>query len=248
MTSAPSPDRPLAARVALVTGASGGIGSALVSALLRAGATVVGTSRSPHPERLEALPAQLRERLRVRVADMAEADGLARLVREVEREHGALDVLVPAAGAGDVRALDELTLEQWRHSLDVNLTAPFLLAQAALPGMLRRGFGRILFLSSVAAYTGGFVGPHYAAAKAGLHGLAHSLAARAAGSGVTVNALAPALIADTGMIAGLPESSPRPPVGRLGRPAEVADLALAMLSNAYLTGQVVLLDGGMRLS
>ena len=89
--------------------------------------------------------------------------------------------------------------------LAVNLRAPFLLAQRTLPGMRARGFGRILFLSSVAAFTGGIVGPHYAASKAGLHGLTHYLASRAAPDGVTVNAIAPALITETGMLPGEPD-------------------------------------------
>jgi 3-oxoacyl-[acyl-carrier protein] reductase len=112
--------------------------------------------------------------------------------------------------------------------------------------MRARGFGRILFVSSVAAFTGGIVGPHYAASKAGLHGLTHFLASRAAGDGVTVNAIAPALITNTEMLPGEPEElKARVPVGRLGQPEEVADLALAMLRNPYLTSQVVSLDGGM---
>ena len=130
--------------------------------------------------------------------------------------------------------------------LAVNLRAPFLLAQRTLPGMRARGYGRILFFSSVAAFTGGIIGPHYAASKAGLHGLTHYLASRAAPDGVTVNAIAPALITETMMLPGEPdELRTRVPVGRLGRPDEVADLAMAMLHNGYLTNQVVLLDGGL---
>jgi 3-oxoacyl-[acyl-carrier protein] reductase len=128
----------------------------------------------------------------------------------------------------------------------VNLRAPFLLTQAALPAMVERGFGRVLFMSSVAGRTGGIVGPHYASAKAGLHGLTHFLASQLADSGVTVNALAPALIADTGMLPGDPEAlRARIPVGRLGTTDEVADLTLAVLRNAYLTNQVISIDGGM---
>ena len=130
--------------------------------------------------------------------------------------------------------------------LAVNLRAPFLLAQRVIPGMRERGYGRILFISSVAAFTGGTVGPHYAASKAGLHGLTHFLAARLAPSGVTVNALAPALVAETGMLPGDPaQLRERVPVGRLGQPDEVADMAVAILANPYLTSQVISLDGGM---
>jgi 3-oxoacyl-[acyl-carrier protein] reductase len=112
--------------------------------------------------------------------------------------------------------------------------------------MRERKYGRILFTSSVAALTGGIVGPHYAASKAGLHGLTHFLAARAAADGVTVNAIAPALIEETGMLPGDPgELAKRVPVGRLGQPDEVADLMLAILRNGYMTSQVVGLDGGM---
>jgi 3-oxoacyl-[acyl-carrier protein] reductase len=138
----------------------------------------------------------------------------------------------------DAAAFDE--------TVAVNLRAPFLLARRVLPGMRERGFGRILFTSSVAALTGGIIGPHYAASKVGLHGLTHFLASQSAADGVTVNAVAPALIEDTGMLPGDPgELARRVPVGRLGRPEEVADLMLAILRNGYMTSQVVGLDGGM---
>lgn len=232
-------------RVALVTGASGGIGTALVERLLSADAVVVASSRRATPS-LSGL-AHDSPGLHLVEADMCDLDGLAGLVARVEKEHGRLDLLLPNAGVADVRALAEVSLADWQRSIEVNLTAPFLLAQAAAAGMTERGFGRILFTSSAAAYVGGFVGPHYAAAKAGLHGLVHFLSSRLAGHGVTANAIAPALIDGTAMIAGLPAGGPRPglPVGRLGRPGEVADLAAAILGNGFLTGQVLLLDGGL---
>src|SRR5262249_2684581 len=124
-----------------------------------------------------------------------------------------------------------------------NLRAPFLLAQRVVPGMAERGYGRVLFMSSIAAFTGGIVGAHYAASKAGLHGLTHFLAARVAGQGVTVNAIAPALIEDTRMLPP-PADASALPVGRFGRPEEVADLAMAVLRNGYLTNQVISVDGG----
>jgi 3-oxoacyl-[acyl-carrier protein] reductase len=178
--------------------------------------------------------------------DLALAGTADELVEAAEEALGPIDVLVANAGTAPRQTLDEISLDDWNRVLDVNLRAPFLLAQRAAPGMCERGFGRILFVSSVAAFIGGVVGPHYAASKSGLHGLTYFLAGRLARDGVTVNAIAPALVEDTGMLPGSPEElRPMIPVGRLGRPEEIADLALAMLGNAYLTGKVVLLDGGV---
>ncbi len=155
-------------------------------------------------------------------------------------------MLVANAGVARVLALDEVTPDDFDEAVAVNLRAPFLLAQHTVAGMRERGFGRVVFLSSIAAFTGGIVGPHYAASKAGLHGLTHYLASRLAGYGVTVNAVAPALITETAMLPGDPEElRSRVPVGRLGRPSEVADLVMAILANGYMTNQVVSLDGGI---
>lgn len=136
----------------------------------------------------------------------------------------------------------------WNTTLAVNLTAPFLLAQQVLPAMVEKRFGRVLFISSIAGVNGGVVGAHYAASKAGLHGMTRHLAQRVAADGVTVNALAPALVGDTRMFPVDPETGTAPvpiPVGRVGRPQEVADMAIAMLRNGYLTNKVVTLDGGL---
>jgi 3-oxoacyl-[acyl-carrier protein] reductase len=153
---------------------------------------------------------------------------------------------VANAGASKVQALEDVTLEDWDRLIDVNLRAPFLLAQRTVPGMVERGFGRVLLMSSVAAYVGGVVGPHYAASKAGLLGLMRFLASRVGGTGVTVNAVAPALIEDTQMLPGDPgDLAKRIPVGRLGKPDEVADLAMALLRNSYIHNEAVLVDGGL---
>jgi 3-oxoacyl-[acyl-carrier protein] reductase len=227
-------------RVALVTGGSGGIGAALVRELRGAGARVAASYRSGG-DRARATGADL-----VLHADLADPAAPERLVDAVEEALGPVDVLVANAGAGERRTLDELTLEEFDHAYAVNLRASFLLAKRTIPGMRERGFGRVLLMSSVAAYTGGVIGPHYAAAKAGLHGLTHSLAAREAANGITVHALAPALIEVTAMLPGDPgDLARRIPVGRLGRPEEVAQLALAVLTNGYLTDQVLAIDGGM---
>jgi 3-oxoacyl-[acyl-carrier protein] reductase len=235
----------LAGRVALLTGASGGIGAAIGRRLVAAGVRTAFTyHRSPEPA--EALAAEAREAgvdALTLAGDLADPAVPARLVAETAEALGQIDLLIANAGLARQLAYQDVDLDTWNAALAVNLTAPFLLAQQVLPAMADRGFGRVLLVSSVAGFTGGVIGPHYAASKAGLHGLTHFLAARVAGSGVTVNALAPALIEDTRML----PSTARPgalPVGRFGRPDEVADLTMAILRNGYLTNQVLSLDGG----
>ena len=248
-TAAPDPvERDgLAGRVALVTGGSGGIGRALSRWLAAAGAAVA-VGYGQHAEAAADTAAQILAaggRAAAVGADLGDPAGPGDLVKAAEDALGPVDVLVSNAGLGGTKTLAEVTAADFDAMVAVNLRAPFLLAQRVLPGMAERGFGRILFVSSVAAFTGGIVGPHYAASKAGLNGLTHFLASRYASSGVTVNGLAPALIADTAMLPGEPaELARRVPVGRLGRPAEVADLALSILGNAYVTNQVISIDGG----
>jgi 3-oxoacyl-[acyl-carrier protein] reductase len=238
----------LAGRVALVTGGSGGIGRVLSRRLAAAGAAVA-VGYGQHAQAATDTAAQIIAaggRATAVGADLGDPAGPGDLVKAAEDALGPVDVLVSNAGMGGTKTLAEVTAADFDAMIAVNLRAPFLLAQRILPGMADRGFGRILFVSSVAAFTGGIVGPHYAASKAGLNGLTHFLASRYASSGVTVNGLAPALITETGMLPGDPEDlRQRIPVGRLGRPDEVAGLALAMLGNAYLTNQVISLDGGM---
>jgi 3-oxoacyl-[acyl-carrier protein] reductase len=235
-------------RVALVTGASGGIGAALCRRLAGAGADVA-VHYAHGAERAGAVVEAVRAAGRRAVAlpaDLADPSAPAALVDAVDAALGPVDVLVANHGLARRQAFEEVTLADWDLHAAVNLRAPFLLAQRCAPGMRERGFGRILFVSSVAAFTGGVVGPHYAASKAGLLGVTHFLAARLAGSGVTVNAICPALIEDTGMLPGDPgELAGSIPVGRLGRPDEVADLALAVLHNGYLTNQTLSVDGGL---
>ena len=237
----------LRGRVALVTGASGGIGGGLARALGAAGCAVA-VHYSGNAERAERTAEAVRSagaRSAPFRADLAAAADVAGRGGRVTAELGEIDVLVPNAGvSGRVQSLGEVDLDTWQRTLAVNLTSPFVLASRVLPGMAERGFGRILFVSSVAAFTGGMVGPHYAASKSGLHGMLYWLAREYAGRGVTVNAIAPALVV-SGMVADDQDASAIP-VGRLGTVDEVTDLAMAMLTNAYLTGKVFLLDGGMR--
>jgi 3-oxoacyl-[acyl-carrier protein] reductase len=239
---------PFAGRVALVTGASGGIGAELSRGLAEAGAAV-----ALHYATNEAAAAGLAAEIEAAGgraltlgADLGDASAPERLIGEVERELGPVDMLAANAGLSRPGSWEDVGAEAFDETVAVNLRAPYLLARRVLPGMCERGFGRILFTSSVAALTGGIVGPHYASSKAGLHGLTHFLASRVAADGVTVNAIAPALVEDTAMLPGEPgELRKAVPVGRLGKPAEVADLAIAMLCNGYLTSKVVMLDGGI---
>ena len=230
-------------RVALVTGGSGGIGAALCVRLAEAGAKVAvhyGANRAA------AEAVAQRTGGAVFGADLRDREAPDRLIDAVEAQLGPVDVLVANAGLSRPARYEDVDAAMFDETLAVNLRAPFLLARRVLGSMRERRFGRILFTSSVAGLTGGIIGPHYASSKAGLHGLTHFLASRAAADGVTVNAIAPALIEDTGMLPGDPgELAGRVPVGRLGRPDEIADLMLAILRNGYVTNQVISADGGM---
>jgi 3-oxoacyl-[acyl-carrier protein] reductase len=239
---------PFAGRVALVTGASGGIGAELSRGLARDGAALAlhYASNESSASELAAEIEAAGGRALTPGADPSDTTAPERLVADVERELGPVDLLAANAGLSRPASWEEVDAQAFDETIAVNLRAPFLLARRVLPGMCERGYGRILFTSSVAALTGGIVGPHYASSKAGLHGLTHFLASRVAADGVTVNAIAPALIEDTAMLPGDPgELTKAVPVRRLGKPAEVADLALAMLRNGYLTSKVVTLDGGI---
>ena len=234
--------------MALVTGGSGGIGAAICRELAAAGADIaVGYGRGG--EAAGALASEISASGSVRAvalgADLFDPDAPAQLVGEAEAALGPVDILVANHGYARVASYSEVDAEAFDRTLAINVRAPFLLAQSVLPGMCERRFGRILFMSSTAAFRGGIVGPDYAASKAALHGLTFYLSSRVAGDGVTVNAIAPGLI-DTAMLPGDPsELGSRIPVGRVGRTEEIADLTLAVLRNGYITNHVFSADGGM---
>ena len=238
----------LLGRVALVTGGSGGIGSALCPRLAAVGAVVAVhyNSDASAARQVAQVIVASGGRAATFQADLREVAAVDHLVDDVEQSFGQIELLVANAGISRPGTWETIDARAFDETLAVNLRAPYLLARRVLPGMQKRKFGRVLFTSSVAAFTGGLVGPHYAASKAGLHGLTRFLAARAAPDGVTVNAIAPALIAGTDMLPGDPaELATMIPVGRLGSPEEVADLAMAILGNGYLTNQVVGINGGL---
>jgi len=170
------------------------------------------------------------------------------MVAQVQRNLGPIDILVNNAGINPSRPFLDLDLNDWRKTIDTNLTSAFLASQAVLTSMRQRKWGRLIFLSSVAAQTGGVIGPHYAASKAGMLGLMHSYANLLAKEGITSNAIAPALI-ETEMIRNNPAVKPDLlPVGRFGHINEVADIVTLLATNGYITGQTINANGGWYMS
>ena len=236
----------LSSRVALVTGGSRGIGRAAAIALAKAGADLAVNYRSRSQE-AEAVCSEIQKLGRKAIhvqADVSQSAAVAGMVAAVERELGAVGILVNNAGIARPQKLEEIGEDDWDEIIAVNLKSTFLVTQAVLPAMRRAGWGRIINISSVAAQTGGVVGPHYAASKAGMIGLAHSYASRLAKEGITVNAIAPALI-ETEMVTSNPGAKPALiPVGRFGTVDEVAEVVVMLASNGYITGQTININGG----
>lgn len=236
----------LEGRIALVTGASRGIGRAIAQALAAEGADVAVNFRS-HPQHAQEVCEEIRRLERRAFAvqgDVSIAGDVARVIETVSRELGPVGVLVNNAGMAKVQKADEVTEADWDETLAINLKSVFLMTNAVLPAMRAAHWGRIISLSSVAAFVGGFVGPHYAASKAGVLGLTHSYAAVLAKDGITVNAVAPGMT-QTDMISGRPEADPaNVPLGRLGRPEEIADVVVMLAKNGYMSGQTIVIDGG----
>ena len=236
----------LSNRVALVTGGSRGIGSAIAIALGQAGADVAINYRqqtaSAH-EICEKISALGRRTTSVK-ADVSVAAEVTRAVEEVESRLGPIDILVNNAGIALPRKLEDITEQEWDDVIAVNLKSVFLLTKAVAVGMRRRQWGRIINMSSIAAQFGGTVGPHYAASKAGIVGLTHSCAVAWVREGITVNAIAPALI-ETEMVTRDIKASPDLiPMGRFGRAEDVASIAVMLATNDYMTGQTVSVNGG----
>jgi 3-oxoacyl-[acyl-carrier protein] reductase len=240
----------LSGRIALVTGSSRGIGRAIALRLARAGADVAINFRA-RVEEARAVESQIREmgqRSAAIQADVSDGEAARRLAESVEERLGPIDILINNAGIARPRSIDEVTEQDWDESMAVNLKSCFLLTQAVLPGMRRRRWGRIVNMSSVAAQIGGVVGPHYAAAKAGVFGLTHFYASRLAKDGITVNSIAPALV-DTDMVRANPNARPDIiPMGRFGAPDEVAEAAVMLATNGYITGQTINVNGGWVMS
>jgi 3-oxoacyl-[acyl-carrier protein] reductase len=239
----------LTGRKALVTGATGGLGQAIARTLHAQGATVALSGT--RPQALDALAAELGERAHPFAADLADRDSVEGLVPAAEAAVGPLDILVNNAGITRDNLFMRMKDEEWEQVLSVNLTAAFRLSRAAVKGMMRRRFGRIVNIGSVVGSTGNPGQGNYAAAKAGLVGLTKALAAEVASRGITVNCVAPGFISSP-MTDALNEKQregilTRVPAGRLGEGAEVAAacLYLASAEAGYVTGHTLHVNGGM---
>lgn len=239
----------LEGKTALVTGASGGIGGAIATALHAQGATVALSGT--RTDALEALAATLKERVHVvpgNLADAAMADGL---VKAAEAAMGSLDILVNNAGVTRDTLLLRMKDEDWQAVLDINLTSGMRLARSALRGMMKRRWGRIIAIGSIVGTTGNPGQANYAASKAGMVGFVKALAAEVASREITVNCVAPGFI-ETAMTDKLSADQKtalveRVPSGRFGQPTDVAACVafLASAEAAYVTGQTIHVNGGM---
>jgi 3-oxoacyl-[acyl-carrier protein] reductase len=239
----------LTGRCALVTGASRGIGKAVAIALGEAGASVAVNYRE-RADAAEGVVVAIRGLGRKAMAvqaDVSDGRAVAAMVQAVERDLGPVDVLVNNAGVALHRSLDDLTEADFDLTIAVNLKSAFLCTQAVLPHMRGQRWGRIVNISSGAARGAGAVGLHYNASKAGMEGMTRGYAVRLAREGVTVNAVAPSLI-DTEMLPVAAGGAARVPVGRFGRPEEVAQAVLMAIGNPYLTGQTLPVNGGLHLN
>lgn len=240
----------LTGKAALVTGASGGIGGAIARALHGQGATV--TLSGTRAEALEQLKASLGDRAHVVAARMDDAADIDRLAKEAEAAMGGkLDILVNNAGITRDNISMRMKDEEWEKVLQVNLTGTFRLTRAAMRGMMKRRFGRVINITSIVGVTGNPGQANYAAAKAGLIGMSKSLAQELASRGITVNCLAPGFIA-TPMTDVLTDDQKkailgRVPADRLGTPEEIAAGVVYLASDeaAYVTGQTLHINGGM---
>jgi 3-oxoacyl-[acyl-carrier protein] reductase len=233
---------------ALITGATGGIGGAIAKALHGAGATIAISGSKQ--EKLDALAAELSGAIPI-ACDLSKLDTVENLIKEAEEKLGGLDILICNAGVTKDNLSLRMKDEEWQQVLDINLTASFKMSRAAMRGMLKRRAGRIIYITSVVGWTGNPGQANYCASKAGLTGMAKSLAQEVASRNITVNCIAPGFI-ETAMTGALNDEqkariNQNIPLARMGTVNEIAAGALFLASDeaSYITGQTLHLNGGM---
>ena len=233
----------------LITGASGGIGGAIAKDFYNAGAQLAISGSNK--EKLDKAARELGTGVLPLVCDLSNLTQVDLLVKEAEEKLGGLDVLVCNAGVTQDNLALRMKDEEWQKVIDVNLTASFKLARAAIKGMLKRRSGRIIFVTSVVGWTGNSGQANYCASKAGLTGMAKSLAQEVASRGITINCIAPGFIS-TAMTEALNDEqkariNQNIPLGRMGTSQEIASGAVYLASDAasYITGQTLHINGGM---
>ncbi|VDC04516.1 unnamed protein product [Peniophora sp. CBMAI 1063] len=246
---------PLAGKLALITGATGGIGKATAQLLAARGVHLAlhfRSSVSAAQELAASLTKAHGVRARVYQCDLGDFDAVRTMHATIVREMGEIEILYNnAANEGTIMGIqgriEDVSLEEMESCWRVNTGASFLLAQLTVPAMARAGFGRVVFCTSVAAATGGVVGPHYAGSKSALHGIMHWIAKNYARDGITCNAVSPALITNTKMFANATDEHRKLiPLQRFGQPEEVAQVVELLLTNAYMTNKIIAVDGGMQ--
>ncbi|MCS5602172.1 MAG: SDR family oxidoreductase [Paracoccus sp.] len=240
----------LTGRIACVTGASGGLGQAAASLLARSGAKVVGIAR--RREVLAAWQSRTGGETAIVAADLSDRAALAQIAADAARAFGDPDILINAAGINTRQPADSVTPEGWDTTMDLNLAAPFFLAQAMVPAMARRGWGRIVNFASLQSRRAFAGGISYGASKGGVEQLTRAMAEAWSGRGIMVNAVAPGFFRTelTGPVFADPERARRNAeqtcIGRNGEPADLDGPILFLCSDAsgYVTGQTLFVDGG----
>lgn len=244
------PPGSLHGRTAVVTGAGRGIGGAIASELSSRGARVVVNDLDA--ERARAKAREIGEAALAAPGDASQAADVARVVEAALTVFGKVDILVNNAGMDRAVSILDLAEDEWDRFMAVNLKSAFLFSKAVLPGMIARGHGRIVCMSSIVAHQGAMNGGiHYATTKAGMLGFARTLARQMAKTGVTVNAIAPGVV-DTDLIREHMKLEMRErvtqaiPLGRLAEPAEIGRAVAFLVSDdaAYVTGATLDVNGG----
>jgi len=251
-------DNEIKGRLALITGASGGIGAACAVDLFANGVSLAltySTNETSLSELVNSLNGQQQDRqISSHQCDVSKEADLQRLFDEIKASHGKHpDILVANAGYGKrVSNILELDIEEWDYTMNVNLRSSFIITKLAVPHMQEQGWGRVIYISSIAAGGTSINGCHYSASKAGVQGMSKNLAQKMGKSGITFNDVAPAMITGTGMIKteeqlkGTPGDVKNIPVGRSGSTQECANVVTMLCRTGYMTGQSLLLSGGLK--